>query len=344
MFVRAEQKARVVLCGVGQFGSIVTAICVEKKWPIVAAFNRKGDKTNKDLGRVAGLNRDLGVIVRDIDAFDGEMINADVAIVTQTNVLSVNFPVYEKLIRAGLNIICLGTESYLPWSCNPAVAARIDALAKEHDVTFTGSGIWDMSRIWSGILMAGACSRLESLTHRSVTNIAGQVHTAQQAVEVAGIGLTVEAFKAQGYADTNPISLSYRTICEMVVLGLGYSIKHSEAWVEPAVLDAPLDSEIFGRTIPVGDCVGSRVVSQLETHEGLTASAQIDLRLCQPGEIEHTYWEIDGKPSNRMRLERSDSRHASPAVLINRVPDVMAARPGIVTIMELGPIRHTAFL
>ena len=125
---------------------------------------------------------------------------------------------------------------------------------------------------------------------------------------------------------------------------MGYTIKRSEARVEPAVLTQNLNIELMERVIPAGDSVGSRIVSELETVQGVTARAQIDLRLCLPEETEHTYWDIEGTPRNSVRIDRSDSRHASPAILFNRIPDVLAAPPGIVSINELGPVRHSALL
>ncbi|WP_178391868.1 hypothetical protein [Caballeronia sordidicola] len=77
---------------------------------------------------------------------------------------------YQRLIAAGINVICHGSESYVPQGADPELAEKLDALAKQASVTFTGTGIWDFSRIWPGILIAGPCSKLHSLNHHSLTN------------------------------------------------------------------------------------------------------------------------------------------------------------------------------
>lgn len=61
-----------------------------------------------------------------------------------------------------------------------------------------------------------------------------------------------------------------------------------------------------------------------------------------PGDVEAMIWEVEGVPRNRMCLERLDSAHASAANVLNGIPDVIAARPGIVPISELGPIKSSA--
>lgn len=38
-------------------------------------------------------------------------------------------------------------EAYNPYWSNPKLAKKIDALAQEKGATFTGSGIWDMTRL-----------------------------------------------------------------------------------------------------------------------------------------------------------------------------------------------------
>ena len=55
---------RIAIYGVGQYGSLITRMATAKGWPVVAAFNRAGPKVGQDLGRVAGLGRDLGVIIQ----------------------------------------------------------------------------------------------------------------------------------------------------------------------------------------------------------------------------------------------------------------------------------------
>ena len=62
------------------------------------------------------------------------------------------------------------------------------------------------------------------------------------------------------------------------------------------------------------------------------------------GEVEHMMWDIDAMPSSKITVERRDSRHATASSMFNRIPDVIAAPPGIQLISRLGPMRHTALV
>ncbi|MET0986721.1 MAG: hypothetical protein ABW034_15080 [Steroidobacteraceae bacterium] len=341
MITASEKKPRIVIYGVGQYGSHLARFAVQKGWPIVAAYNRAGPKVGQDLGRVIGLDRDLGVKIQDCDTGNYSNLDADIGLVAQTNVLRMNLPAYQRLMNAGLNVGCHGSESYLPYACDPEAAAEIDALAKKNGVTFTGSGIWDMSRIWSGILLAGPCTEIKSLSHSSITDAHGQANSLAQARQV-GIGMSVAEFQGLGL-DKTRLAISYKTIPEHVLIALGYDVIGSTAAIEPVVFDEPVSTWfVESGSIPAGTVVGTRILSETKTRQGVTAKAQIDLRLFKPGEVEHMFWSVDGKPRTRVRVERDDSAHATAANLFNRVRDIIAAPPGIVPVYRLGPLKSTS--
>jgi 4-hydroxy-tetrahydrodipicolinate reductase len=114
MTTRPSKKPRLVIYGTGTYNSRVVQIADQKGWPIVAAFNRAGAKVGQDLGQVCGLARDIGVTIQDCDAASYDDLDADVAIVAITDRLNQNFAAYQRLMNAGLNVICHGTESYYP--------------------------------------------------------------------------------------------------------------------------------------------------------------------------------------------------------------------------------------
>lgn len=333
-----QQKPRIVIYGAGQFGQYIARFADQYGWEIVAVFNRAGAKVGQDIGRLAGLDRDFGVIVEDCDSADYGALDADIGVVTVDNLLTTNMPGYKRLLGAGLNVICHGTEAYYPWGCNRTAAEEIDALAKQNNVTFSGSGIWDMSRIWAGILVAGPCTELHALHHSSITDCA---RIGKEQMMYTGVGMTADAFREK-LAGPNTVLTTYKTIPEQVLVALGYRTTTDSVRVEPVVFDTPIYCALLERDIPAGDCVGTRIIAEVGTEQGVTAEAVIELRLFREGEVEHMFWSVDGKPASRVRTERDDSGHATAACLFNRVPDVIAAPPGIVLLSQLGPLKTLA--
>jgi 4-hydroxy-tetrahydrodipicolinate reductase len=335
------QPPRIAIYGVGQYGAMIARLAADRGWPIVAAFNRAGPKVGQDLGRVAGLGRDLGVIVQDCETGDYDALDADVGVVTHRDLLSANMDAYRRLMNAGLNVACHGVQSYLPQSNDPVLAAEIEALVQANGVTFTGCGIWDMSRIWSGILTAGPCTELKSIHISSLTDPQGQANSLAQIKQYC-ISDTVETFYAKGI-DRNAAALAKKTIPEMVLRALGYTIIESTATIEPVVYDVPVETKYVqeGYFEP-GLVMGVRFHCRTTTEEGVVGTGLVDQRMFLPGDVEHMYWEVDGTPRNRTRVERLDSAHATAGNLFNRIPDIIAARPGIVPVYEMGPLRSTA--
>lgn len=336
----SARPPRIAIYGVGQYGKMIARLAAERGWLIVAAYNRAGSKIGQDLGQVAGLGRDLGVIVQDCETADYSALDADLGVVTHRDLLSANMPAYRRLMGAGLNVACHGVQSYLPQSNDPELAAEIEALAIENGVTFTGCGIWDMSRIWSGILTAGPCTEIKSIHISSLTDPEGQTNSIEQIKQYC-ISEPVAEFERRGIAH-NAAALAKKTIPEMVLRALGYTVIESTAAIEPVIYDVPVESK-YGRFEP-GLVMGVRFHCTTTTEEGVTGTGLVDQRLFLPGDVEHMFWEVDGVPRNRTRVERLDSAAATAGNLFNRIPDIIAARPGIVPVYEMGPLKPTARL
>jgi len=323
----------IALFGPGQYGLEAVRIAVARGWPIVAAYNRAGDKVGQDLGRLAGLDRDLGVRVEDWETADFASSGADIAIVAVTDRLDQNWPIYQRLLDAGLNVVCHGAEAYFPYGSRPDFAERIDALARKKGVSFTGTGIWDYSRIWAGILAAGPASRIDSLFHKSVTDAQSANVTL---MKVCGVSLSQDEF-----ANANPAAIGgmYRTIPHHVLHALGYTVIDVRERREPVLSDTPTYCRLLDRTLDPGTVIGTRIIAEVDTREGVSAQTHIELRILPEGEVEHMVWQIDGRPATKVRVDRTDSVHSSAVCLVNRAPDVIAAAPGIRLVSELGVMR-----
>jgi 4-hydroxy-tetrahydrodipicolinate reductase len=332
---RASTAPRVLLYGAGRYGQEFARLASARGWPIVAAVNRAGPKVGRDLGQLAGLAEPLGIVVEDCETYGYAATEADVAVVFVADRLRQNFPAYQRLLSAGLDVVCHGTESYYPWGSDAETATRINELAVEHGATFTGTGIWDTSRIWSGILAAGQCASLVSLHHTSITQIN---YPSPRLAEYVGLDMTPGEFTVTFEERRHALAGMYKTIPEHVMVALGLTVTDVIETLEPVVYTDPVASLSLNRDIPAGHTTGIRIRVDARSAEGITATANIELRILRPGETEHMEWNVDGAPRSRIVVERQDSRVASAAVVLNRLPHVIAAPPGIRLLSELGPL------
>lgn len=337
--VKLEEKPRLVIYGVGQFGQYIVRYAIEKQWPIVAAFNRSGEKVGRDIAELAGLDKPAGVLVQDCETADYSQLDADIAVIAMTDRLAVNMPAYERMIGAGLNVVCHGSESSFPELTDADSAAKIDALCKSKGVTFTGTGIWDYSRVWPAIVAAGPCTRLDSLFHISITDAEA---IGKQLMLLTGVGMSQQEFDEKITKVDGMVGGLYKSIPQHVLIALGYTASEVVERREPVLFDKPIYCRHLERDIPPGECAGTRIVIDVKTKEGVTAVAHIELRLFEQGEEETMTWKINGQPSSQISVTRDDAGHGTAGCLFNRIPDVIAAQSGIQEFYKLGPMLPTA--
>lgn len=341
--MKSDYSPKLAVYGIGFVGSRAVKLIHEKGWEIVAAYNRAGEKVGLDVGRLAGLDKELGVIVQDYEKADYSGLDADIAVIAGPDLLDKAFPIYEKFLRAGINIVSYGSHTYDPYIFHPELAKKIDAMAKENGVTFTGTGLWDMTRIWSGLIAAGHCVEIASFEYQSVTDPTRQ---GAHWIPTTGVGMTVEEFnnKMAGEMDgVNDNAANWNGVFKAFGIILleyyGYTVTNTRAWQEPIILDEAIYCAALGKEIPPGDCVGTRLRIETQSEQGVPVHTLIDVRAMRPDEVEHGTWKVRGRPNAEVRVVREDIDIAQASSAINRVPDVISARPGIVSIMELGPLK-----
>jgi 4-hydroxy-tetrahydrodipicolinate reductase len=244
-------------------------------------------------------------------------------------------------MNGGMNVICHGSESYYPQGVDKTIAAEIDAVAKRNNVTFTGCKIWDHTRTWPAIVMVGACTRIDSIFHSSLTDAeqVGKINMLKTGVGMDAAEYDEKIAKAEG-----DIGGFYKLIPHSLMEALGYTVTRVTERREPVFYDEPISCKLLGRDIEPGICAGTRIVIDCETREGVPCTTHIDLRLTKPGEKAHMLWSVAGKPSSRIIFEREseDAAYGTLSCLFNRIPDVVAAPAGIQDISQLGVMRHSA--
>jgi 4-hydroxy-tetrahydrodipicolinate reductase len=120
---------------------------------------------------------------------------------------------------------------------------------------------------------------------------------------------------------------------------LGYTVTEAINGFEPVVRDHDFYCALLKRTIHAGTALGMRFLVDLKTSQGLTVKTEYDARVFEDGEVEEMRWIVNGSPGSEVRYVRKDSGIASASSLLNRVPNVLAADPGIVEITKLGPLQ-----
>ena len=154
-------KIRAMVYGVGQMNMLVTRLLTEKGVEIVGAINRSGPKIGKDLGLLSGIEK-LNIPISE----NPEKVlskEADIVVVGVAGELPRMFPIYKQCLEAKINVATIGESSSFSWRLYPEYTTMLNSMAKEHGVTITGTGAQDFGIVHLGVLLSGACHKVDKI-------------------------------------------------------------------------------------------------------------------------------------------------------------------------------------
>jgi hypothetical protein len=247
----------------------------------------------------------------------------DLAVVTVGDTLAECGAIYRECLESGLNVISSGVEASFPYAVSSDAAREIDNLAKQFDVTFTGSGFQDVFRLGLAKTLSGATSDIDAIRHYSLVDIQ---HHGPAAARTAGAGLTLEEFKTLTDQRASRAIPAYQIFAHHTAASLGITVKSIECTMQPVV-------GIEGLTI------GSSFVTKVISDGSVNLYATNELRVLSPGEEEYLEWKLEGPSPVTARVSGIDTLAATIAQIVNRMPDVLEAQSGLVTVDRLPPIR-----
>lgn len=332
-------RVRGIVYGVGAMGSIMARLMLEKGVEIVGAIARSPAKVGKDLGEVAGLGFETGVLVEG-DARRALGEGADIAVVSVASYLSVMFDHFRLCLEHGCNVVTIEEEAVWPWSTAADVARELDRIGKANGATLAASGAQDV--FWMHLVgcLMGAAHRVDSVAGRCTWNaddygpeVARHVH----------VGDTPEEFERflgeEGWPD-----FVVRATLESLIAEVELTPKAVIPRVAPVLAEVDRPCRALGTTIAAGRVVGVVDSVTIETEEGPTFAFEMGGRIYEEGETDVNEWVVRGDPAElRLLNDRVPTRLITCTTVVNRIPDVINAEPGLVTLDRLPKPRYKHF-
>lgn len=323
------KKIKVIHYGLGPIGLATAMLILAKSdMEIVGAVDIAKEMAGKDLGEILG-GKPLGVHVTDNAPRLFSKVPADVVVHTAGSRLKRIFSQLEEILKGGKNLVSSAEELLFATPENADMAARIDALAKEKGVTVLGTGVnpgFVMDAL--PLTLTGVCHEVREVHVERIVDAGTRRHPLQRKI---GAGMTPELFREK-VAEKAMGHVGLRESLYLVADRLHFSLDEVRESVDPVIAEKPLKTAYF--ELKPGDVAGIRNLG--EGFKGGKRILTLDLRIYIGADDPHDAIRIVGTPDLRLRIEGGVAGdQATAAMLVNSIPSVVAAPPGLVTVKDL---------
>lgn len=324
------KSIKVVQYGLGPIGCAAARAILEKKGlELVGAVDIAPEKTGKDLAEIIGMSGKLGIRVSADAGALFKKTRPDAAVHTTRSFFRDVYPQLEEAARAGINVVSSTEELLYPQLRNPKLAARLDRVARRSGATLLGTGVnpgFVMDTL--ALVLSGVAREVRSIRITRRVDASTRRMPLQRKV---GAGMSVSEFRAQVKAG----KLGHIGLLEsmaLVAAGLGWKLDTMREKVEPVVAESPRRTKFF--RVAKGEVCGLKH-SAAGLRNGRTLIA-MDLRMYIGAENPQDAIEIDGDPPLHLFIQGGVAGDvATVASLINAIPRVVEAEPGLKTMLDL---------
>jgi hypothetical protein len=343
---------RVAAIGTGNVGRhALSQLITSSAYELTGVWVSSPEKAGKDAGNLAGLDVSTGITAtNDLDEVLAAKPDCAVYTAMADNRLPEALDDYRRILAAGVNVV--GSSAVFlqyPWQVLP------DELVKPiEEAAHSGGASLFVNGIDPGfandllpLALAGTCQRIEQIRCMEIVDYA-TYDSATVMFDVMGFGKPLD--ETPMLLQPGVLSLAWGSVVRQLAAGLG--IELDAVTEEHTRVPAPEDFDIAAGHIPQGTTAAMRfeVRGMLDGKVAVVLEHVTRLRedLCpdwpQPAQEGGSYRvEVTGEPSYALDLclssPNGDHNHAglvaTAARVVNAIPAVVAAPPGIRTTLDL---------
>ncbi len=331
-----KDNVKVIVWGLGAMGKGIAEMLLGKRGVDIVGAVVRGDKVGKSMYDFLDMERgDRPDLLT--GSFE-EVIKegaADVAIIATDSFTKDNFDKIKYCLERKINVISTAEEMSYPKAQEPGLAEDLDRIAKENGVTVLGTGI-NPGLIMDllVITLTGACIDVESIKAERVNNLSpfGPAVMHEQ-----GVGITVDEFNQRVENNTLAGHVGFPESIHMISDALGWELSN-----EIELFRSPIVSSVY-RKAPYAEVAAGDVAGCNMRGYGYV-DGQMKIEMLHPQQVEPQleggatgdYITIKGTPDINMAITPEvPGGIGTIAMTVNMIPNVINARPGLKTMIDL---------
>lgn len=320
---------KLVQYGVGPIGIGLVKYALQKEGiKIVGAIDIDKNKVGKDLGELA-VGKNLGIKVTD-DA-DGlfRRTKPDVVLHSTGSYLKDVKPQLFEVMDAGADLISTCEELSYPFLKHPDISKELDAKARKKGVTLLGTGVNPGFVMDTLVITAtGVCQDVRKISSFRIQDASVRRLPFQRKI---GAGLTLAEFKAKVTEGTIR-HVGFAESIAMIASALGWKLDRIEERVEPKIAEKSVASEHI--RVEAGQAAGVDQTAWGIRNEEKVITLNLQAYLGCPEPRESIV--VEGHPPIELTIKGGiHGDIATSAVVVNCIPRVINAQPGLSTMKDL---------
>ena len=321
---------RVVHFGLGPIGAAVAKeIAARPGFKIVGGIDTDPAKVGRDLGDVVGLSRRLGVKVSGDPAATLKKARAHVVLLCTGSSMKQVMPQLLTVLKAKVPIVATTEELAYPSYTHVRLARQVHALAKKAKVAVLATGVnpgFVMDAL--PIALTAVCQRVDRVTVHRIQDARHRRLPFQQKI---GAGLTTEQFQKR--VDEGSIKhVGFTESIAMIADSLGWTLDRITDHVEPKLAQVTVSSEFLA--VDPGYVCG--IVQEGIGYRKKEPAIRLLMEAYLGAPDPYDLIEIDGNP--RLSVRIAGGVHgdvATAAIVVNSIPKVLEATPGLRTMRDM---------
>jgi 4-hydroxy-tetrahydrodipicolinate reductase len=331
--MKAVEKIKVIIYGVGPIGQRAAKVALKRdSIKLVGAVDIDPKKVGRDLAEFLDMDTPTGIKISDnLEAVVREKKPA-VAIHTTISFIDKVYTQLESLARAGVNVVSSTEELLFPYYRHPEKSKQLDKIAKNNTVTILGTGVNPGFVMDTQVLMlSSVCAGVKKIRVERVVDASTRRLPLQRKV-----GATLPEAEFRNLVKQG--KLGHIGLLESMLLiahGLNWEINKFEENIDPMIADKDYRTDFF--EIKKGQVTGIKhiVVGYRNGEKAL----DLDLRMYVGAKDPHDSVHIDGNPPIDMIIRNGVAGDiATAAILVNAIPTVLHAEPGLKTMIDIPPV------